>query len=164
LFDDLGPLAPAYRAVDWAATSLGPVSAWSDTLVSTVSIMLNTHFPVSLMWGPELVMVYNDAFVQLIGDKHPSALGTPAREVFPEAWHVIGPMLGSALAGQASWVEDNHIPLHRRGFLEECYFTFSYSPVSNREKVVEGVIDVATETTPHVVSTRRLKLLSALTE
>ncbi len=164
LFDDLGPLEPAYRAVDWAATALGPVSAWSDTLVSTVSIMLHTHFPVTLMWGPELVLVYNDAYVQLIGDKHPSALGRPAREVFPEAWDVIGPMLESALAGRASWVEDTHIPLHRRGFLEECYFTFSYSPVSNREQVVEGVIDIATETTPHVVSARRLQLLSALTE
>jgi serine phosphatase RsbU (regulator of sigma subunit) len=164
MFDDLGPLEPAYRSVDWAATPLGPVSTWSDTLVSTVSIMLHTHFPVTLLWGPELVLVYNAAYVQLIGDKHPNALGRPAREVFPEAWDTIGPLLEKALAGQASWVEDAYIPLHRRGFLEECYFTFSYSPVSNRERGVEGVIDIATETTPHLVSARRLQLLSALNE
>lgn len=162
LFDDLGPLEADYRAVNWAATPLGPVSGWSDTLVSTVSIMLHTHFPVTLLWGPELVLVYNAAYVPMIGDKHPGALGRPAREVFPEAWDVIGPMLHGALDGRASWVEDAPIPLHRHGFLEDCFFTFSYSPVTNRDRVVEGVIDIASETTSRVITGRRLQLLTTL--
>ncbi len=164
VFDDLGPLGPAYEAVDWARTPLGPVPGWSDTLVSTVGLLIHSHFPITLMWGPEFVLVYNAAYVELIGDKHPAALGRPAREVFPEVWDVIGPMLESAASGKATWVQDAHIPLHRRGFLEECYFTFSYSPVSNRHQLVEGVIDIATETTAAVLSARRFQLLSELTD
>ncbi len=164
VFDDLGHLGPAYEAVDWAHTPLGPVSSWSDTLVSTVGLMMHSQFPVTLLWGPEFALIYNAAYVELIGDKHPTALGRPAREVFPEVWDVIGPMLQTAASGKATWVEDAHIPLYRRGFLEECYFTFSYSPVANRHKVVEGVIDIATETTATVLSARRFRLLTELTD
>jgi serine phosphatase RsbU (regulator of sigma subunit) len=162
LFGDLGPLGPTYGAVDWSQTSLGPVAEWSDTLVNAVGLMLNTHFPVTLLWGPDYVLIYNDAYAPMIGEKHPAALGRPAREVFPEAWDVIGPLLDSAQRGKAIWVEDAHIPLHRRGFLEECYFTFSYSPVPNPCGVIEGVIDIATETTSTVRSGRRIELLTAL--
>ena len=120
-------MAPAYEAVDWAATPLGPVSGWSATLLSTVDLMMHTPFPVSLLWGPELRMVYNEAFIALIGDKHPAALGRPVHEVAPESFHVVGPMLQSVLAGEpAILVRDVLVPLHRRGFLEECHFTFSY--------------------------------------
>lgn len=164
LFDDLGPLGPAYDAVDWSQTSLGPVSGWSDTLVNAIGLMLHTHFPVTLLWGPDLVLIYNAAYVPMIGEKHPAALGRPALEVFPEAWDVIGPWLESARTGKAIWVENAHIPLHRRGFLEECHFTFSYSPVPNPDRVIEGVIDIATETTAQVLSGRRLEMLTALTE
>ena len=164
-FDDLGTLGSAYETVDWAATPLGPVASWSEALVATVDLMAQTRFPVTLMWGPELVLVYNEAFVPLIADKHPGALGTPARDVFPEAWPLIGPMLHGVLDGNdATWVEDEYVPLHRRGFLEECYFTFSYSPVRGRGNRVEGVMDIAAETTEEVLSRRRLQLLSRLNE
>jgi len=123
-----------------------------------------TRFPVTLFWGPEFALVYNEAYVPLIGDKHPSALGAPARQVFPEVWDLIGPMMRSARAGAPTWVEDEHVPLRRRGFLEECYFTFSYSPVRNEHGDVEGVMDIAAETTEQVISRRRLQLLTAVTE
>ena len=164
VLEDLGPLGPAYEAVDWSRTPLGPASGWSDTLVSTVGLMIHSHFPITLLWGPEYVLIYNAAYVQLIGDKHPEALGRPAREIFPEVWETIGPMLETARSGTATWVEDAYIPLHRRGFLEECYFTFSYSPVANRHKEVEGIIDITPETTGRVLAARRLSLLTALTD
>ena len=165
LFDADSPLAAAYREVRWEETPLGPVQGWSDALRGAVDLMLNTRFPVTLMWGRELTLVYNDAYVRLIGDKHPSALGRPAAKVFPEVWDLIGPMLESVLEGEgATWVEDEYVPLHRRGFLEECYFTFSYSPVRGTDGRIEGVMDVAAETTEEVVSRRRLRLLSELTE
>lgn len=155
-------LAAAYAAVDWAAGPLGEPDGWSPTLWSTVETVLATRFAVSLMWGPERVLVYNDAYVPMIGEKHPSALGRPAAEVFPEVWETIGPMLDTAASGTATWAQDAYIPLVRQGFLEECYFTFSYSAVRGPTGEVEGVIDIAAESTQQVVSRRRLELLSRL--
>jgi stage II sporulation SpoE-like protein len=108
-------------------------------------------------------MIYNEAFVPLIADKHPSALGAPAREVFPEAWDTIGPMMEGVRRGHgATWVEDAAIPLRRHGRLEECYFTFSYSAVRDGDGPIEGVLDIATETTREVLDRRRLSLLARL--
>jgi serine phosphatase RsbU (regulator of sigma subunit) len=158
-----GSLAGDYAAVDWAATPLGPAPAWSPALRGAVDLMLATRFPVTLFWGPEFTMVYNEAYVSLIGDKHPAALGAPAREVFPEAWAHIGPMMERVRAGGTpSWVQDDRVPLQRNGRLEECYFTFSYSPVFGPGDVVEGVMDIAIETTRDVVGRRRLALLRRL--
>jgi serine phosphatase RsbU (regulator of sigma subunit) len=164
-FEAAGPLRAAYDAVDWATTSLGPADTWGPTLRSTLDVMLHTRFPMTLFWGPEFVLIYNDAYAELIADKHPAALGTPAAEVFPEAWDTIGPMMQEAFSGTGTaWIEDASVPLHRRGFLEECYFTFSYSPVRGADGRVEGVLDIAAETTPHVLSARRQILLGHLLE
>ena len=155
-----GDLRRAYQEVDWAATPVGPAALWSPALRSALDLALNTRFPVTLFWGPEFVLVYNEAFVELIGDKHPAALGRPARVVFPEAWDTIGPMMHAVLAGNgATWVEDERVPLWRSGRLEECWFTFSYSPVRGEDGVIEGVLDIATETTRQVLALRRLELL-----
>jgi hypothetical protein len=165
LFAAAGPIQPAYEAVEWEATPLGPVDGWSPVLRSAVDLILNTAFPATLLWGGDFVMVYNAAFVELIGDKHPSALGRAARDVFPEAWDIIGPLMAVVLAGEgAVYVEDQPLPLERHGRLEETYFTFSYSPVRDRHGRIEGVLDIAMETTDQVVDHRRLEMLSALRE
>lgn len=154
-----------YDAVDWSATALGPIERWTPTLRGAADLMLNTRFPVTLLWGPDFTLVYNEAYVDLIGDKHPAALGRPAREVFPEVWDLIGPMLQGVVDRRtASWVENEHVPLYRRGFLEECYFTFSYSPVLDPDGAVAGIMDIATETTEQVLLRRRAQLLQELTE
>jgi serine phosphatase RsbU (regulator of sigma subunit) len=157
-------LAEAYAERDWAASPLGPVEQWSSTLRNTVDMMLGTRFPVTLFWGPEFTLVYNEAYAPLIGDKHPAALGAPACEVFPEVWGLIGPMMASARSGAPTWVQDEYVPLRRRGFVEECYFTFSYSPVRNGHGQVEGVMDIAAETTEQVISRRRLQLLREVSD
>ena len=123
-----------------------------------------TRFPVTLFWGAEFALVYNEAYVPLIGEKHPGALGTPAREVFPEVWDLIGPMMAPPGAGAPTWVQDEAGAAAQAGFLEECYFTFSYSPVRNQLGEVEGVMDIATDTTGQVISRRRLQLLTAVAE
>ncbi|WP_127480740.1 SpoIIE family protein phosphatase [Nocardioides pantholopis] len=165
LFRAAGSIRRDYDAVDWAASPLGDVASWSPALCNAVDLALSTRFPVTLLWGPEHVLVYNAAYVELIAGKHPGALGRPAREVFPEAWSVIGPMLAAVRAtGEPTWSEDILLPLHRRGFLENCWFTFSYSPVRGPDGEVEGVLDIATETTSRVVLGRRLQLLTRLGE
>lgn len=149
--------------MDWATSPLGAAAAWTPALRNALDLALQTRFPVTLFWGPEFVLVYNEAYVELIGDKHPTALGRPARDVFPEAWNTIGPMMQTVLAGNgATWVEDEKVPLWRNGRLEECWFTFSYSPVRGEDGAVEGVMDIATETTRQVLALRRLELLGRL--
>ena len=162
-FRSAATLRADYERVDWAATPLGPVAGWSPTLLTTVDLMLGNRFPVTLLWGPELVLVYNQAYVELIADKHPVALGSRAKDIFPEAWDTIGPMLHGVLEGSdATWSEDVRLPLDRYGFLEECYFSFSYSAVRDPQANIVGVIDISTETTASVVVGRRLQLLSRL--
>lgn len=165
LFEAAGTLRSAYRGVDWASTSLGAVSGWSRTLRAAVDVTLHTRFPVTLFWGPEFVMIYNEAYVELIGHKHPAALGAPAARVFPEIWDVIGPMLASVRSTRrATWTRDMRLLMDRHGYPEECYFTFSYSAARGTGDQVEGVIDIATETTAQVLSERRLILLVGLSD
>jgi len=164
-FDAAGTLRPAYGCVDWAAGPLGPVSAWSPTLLAAVDVLLQTRSAGTLMWGPEFVLIYNEAYVDMIGDKHPAALGAPAREVFAEIWGEIGPMLQAVWAGRgATWTEDMKLLMDRHGFREETYFTFSYSAVRGPDGAIEGVIDLASETTRQVIGRRRLELLGRLTD
>lgn len=165
LFRHAGALAQDYADLDWSATPLGPPASWSTTLRNTVALMLRTRFPVTLLWGPEYVLVYNEAYVELIGDKHPRALGARCVDVFDEAWAQIGPMLdGVREDGVPSFVTDIGLPLVRRGFLEECYFTFSYSPVAGSDGTVEGIMDISIETTAPVITQRRLSLLARLSD
>src|SRR5512135_2900465 len=160
-----GEMGALMRARDWSSTPLGPVSGWPQSLRTIVSTCLHSRFPILVWWGRELVMLYNDAYVTLIGAKHPEALGTPGRDVFPEIWEIIGPMLGGVLArGEATWSEDQLLLLERHGYAEECYFTFSYSPIRDESGDVGGVFTAVTETTERVIGERRLATLRALAE
>jgi len=125
-----GAMGALMREMDWARTALGPAEAWPQSLKTSVSICLDSGFPVLLWWGPELVMLYNDAYRPMLGDKHPQSMGQAGSECWPEIWGTIGPMLHDVLErGKTSYHEDLMLPLHRRGFAEECYFTFTYSPI-----------------------------------
>ncbi len=164
-FEPAGTLRDAYQRVDWAATALGPVASWSPALLAAVDLTLHTRAPVTLFWGPEHILVYNEAYVPMIGNKHPGALGAPAAKVFAEIWPTIGPMLESVYAGRgATWVEDLRLLMNRRGFLEETYFTFSYSAVQDAGGRIAGVIDITSETTAQVLGRRRLALLGRLND
>jgi len=94
---DGGTTGALMRALDWSATPLGPTSAWPQSLRTSVSTCLNCSFPIAIWWGPQLVMLYNDAYAAIVGGKHPRALGSPGREVWPEIWDTIGPMLGRVI-------------------------------------------------------------------
>src|SRR5512146_554131 len=91
--EQLPPLAELIRARDWADTPVGPAEGWSASLRTALSICLESRFPILIWWGPEFVMLYNDAYAPLIGSKHPAALGQRGADCFPEIWEIIGPML-----------------------------------------------------------------------
>ena len=149
--------------IDSAREEPGTRPTWRSPSSAGPSSSAASRFPITLLWGEQNVLVYNEAYVELIGDKHPAALGRPAAEVFPEAWPVIGPMMDRVReTGEASHVEDEYLPLVRFGYLEECYFTFSYSAVYGADGSVEGLIDISTETTDRILAGRRLRLLTDL--
>ncbi|EWT01244.1 hypothetical protein N865_05535 [Intrasporangium oryzae NRRL B-24470] len=158
---DLGRL---FAATDWGATPLGPIDSWPSSLRTAAGLCLASRFPIFLWWGPELVMVYNDAYRPMLGEtKHPQALGRPGREVWPEIWDVIGPMLDGVMAGGgATWSDDQLLFIDRNGLIEEAYFTFSYSPIHEDDGLVGGVFCAVTETTSRVLTERRSRTKAAL--
>lgn len=159
-----GEMAELIRTVDWSQTPLGPAESWPQSLRTSLSICLHSHFPILLWWGPELVMLYNDAYRPMLGaSKHPAAMGQPGQQCWAEIWHIIGPMLAGVLQeGKATWSENQMLPLDRNGYVEECYFTFSYSPISDESGGIGGVFCAVTETSQQVIATRRLVILNAL--
>ena len=159
-----GEMGALMRGLDWARTPLGPVDGWPQSLRTVASVCLSSRFPMLLLWGPELVMLYNDAYRPILGtSKHPAAMGQRGRQCWPEIWDLIGPMLEGVLAtGQATWSDDQLLLLDRNGYVEECYFTFSYSPIRDETGGVGGVFTAVTETTGRVLGERRLRTLREL--
>lgn len=151
-------------AFDWAATSLGAPPSWPIGLRTAVATCLTTRFPMLVVWGNDLVMIYNDGYRPMLGsEKHPQALGSTAKAVWPEIWDVIGPMLAGVLGtGIPTWVEHQQLLLERNGFPEECYFTYSYSPLFDDQGTISGVLAIAAETTDEVIARRRIACVTSL--
>jgi PAS domain S-box-containing protein len=162
LFPGGGHMSELVASLDWSNT-LGEFSRWHQSLRTSVSICLASRFPIVMYWGPEFVVLYNDAYSEILGRKHPWALGRRAREVWAEIWDVIGPMLNGVIAtGQATLSDDLLLFLERDGYPEECYFSFSFSPVHIEAGVVGGVFCAVKETTKQVIGDRRLRTLRDL--
>jgi PAS domain S-box-containing protein len=153
-----------FRTTDWSATPLGPTASWSPDLVSAVNMALASRFPMLICWGDDLLKLYNDAYRAILGsEKHPDALGRPVADVWPEVWHVIGPRFEEVLrTREPSWDEDQLLVVDRNGFVEEAYFTWSYSVMTGADGEVVGILDVATETTGKVLAERRARVVAAL--
>jgi len=150
-----GEMAARVRDFDWTQTSLGPIAEWSPTLRIVVDMMLSSHFPKCLCWGPDLISLYNDAYRPILGAK-PEALGRPFGEVWSEAWDEIAPIVGRALAGEATFIEDYELAINRFGRPEQAYFTFCYSPVRDENGIVVGMLDTVVETTGKVRADQQL--------
>jgi PAS domain S-box-containing protein len=151
------------RSIDWSSTAVGPVRSWPQSLRTALSILLETGFPMYIAWGPEFTQFYNDGYRPILGStKHPAAMGRSTRQTFAEIWHIIGPMFQGVMEGTATTVVDFLLPLDRHGFVEECYFIFSYSPIREEGGAVGGVLVTVTETTERILGARRLKTLQDL--
>ncbi|MBK6263910.1 PAS domain S-box protein [Marivirga sp. S37H4] len=155
-----GEMGELIRRFNWSGTSLGPPGQWPQSLRLTLSIILSSKFPMLLWWGDDLVQFYNDAYRESLGDngKHPKALGQKAKDCWPETWHIIYPLINKGLTrAEATWGEDQLIPIYRNGKIEDVYWTYSYSPVFGETGNVEGVLMVCTETTKKVLSRKLLE-------
>ncbi len=159
-----GDMGRRIREYDWTSTPLGPVNTWSPGLQSALSICLHSNFPIAIYWGEDLVLLYNDAWSPIPGNKHPWALGKPAIEVWPEIWSDIQPQFEKAFSGTPGGSNDALLPMQRNGYTEECYFDFTFTPILGTNARVEGVFNAVIETTHRVVHNRRTTFLQKLTE
>jgi hypothetical protein len=158
-----GDLRARVAAFDWAKTNLGPMRDWSSSLRWAVDLVLASGFPMSVRWGSDLIMIYNDAYGLLLGDWHPDALGKPLRDIWPEIYRELGPMNEAILLGERGqfFAHDHLWQINRYGAPEDAYFTISYSPIpdASAPNGIGGVLATAFETTERVHHEERLREL-----
>jgi signal transduction histidine kinase len=145
---------------NWAETSLGSPDQWSQSLLTTISILLKSKFPMFLWWGPDLIQFYNDAYRPSLGmnGKHPRALGQKGKDCWKEVWPVIHPLIQQVMVdGESTWSENLLIPILRNNKLEDVYWTFSHSPVIDESGKPAGVLVVCNETTESVKNYRSVQ-------
>ena len=151
-----GDMGARIRAYDWPGTALGAPAQWPPALKTLVSLMLASKQPMFMAWGAEQTWLYNDAFVPILGAKHPAALGRPAlAEVWSEAREVLTPLFDRVFAGEPVHMDDFAIMLDRHGRLEEAHFAFSYTPARDEAGVVCGLFGACIETTDRILASRR---------
>ncbi len=148
-----GEMGQRTREYDWSTTVIGSFDNWSQSLRTTVGIILRSDFPMFLWWGDNLIQFYNDAYRRSLGEngKHPRALGQKGKDCWPEAWHIIYPLIHQVgTTGESFFIDDKMVPIFRNGKIEEVYWTFSYSTVIDDNGKIEGVLVVCNETTKKV--------------
>lgn len=145
-----GAMADAIGRKDWSSTSLGPIEAWPRALLAVVQMMLSSQQPMCLFWGPDLRMLYNDAYRPMLGQREATALGQPFQETWAEVWDDLLPITISALSGVSQRLEEMPLLITRNGFAEQTYWTFTYSPLRDDQGRVAGLINVTTDVTDQV--------------
>jgi signal transduction histidine kinase len=147
----LGGMAGRVRDKDWSTTPLGAMAQWPASLRIAVGSVLDSPLPMSLLWGPQLIQVYNDAYLLILGKRHPASLGQPTRECWPELWAFHEPIYRQVQdSGEHVRSEDQEYAIEPSGLPESGYFTITYTPARDESGEVSGVTVVASETTQRV--------------
>lgn len=154
-------MAKRHRAFDWSSTSLGPPNGWREHLRALVRIMLDSNQPMFIVWGEERTLLYNDTYAELLGNKHPQALGQDFLKVWQEIRDDLEPIVNRAYRGEPVQMNDIELWMLRRGYLEETHFQFFYAPVRGDEGIVFGFMAACTEITGQVMAERRLAMSEA---
>lgn len=166
IFPDGGQMGALLRSFDWSKNPLGAPESWSATLQSTTRMLLANCFPMLLWWGPDFLQLYNDAYIPVLGLKHPhAALGRPFRECWSEVFPILGPLAQTPFeGGPATWMEDIPLEVNRFGYREETHFTIGYSAVPDPTALtgIGGVLATVHEITQKVVAERRLAAIREL--
>lgn len=151
------------REYDWSNTPLGPIQQWPQNLRTCIRIMLASRQPIWIGWGKELIKLYNDPYRAIVGGMHPRALGSPASVVWKAIWSEIGPMLRQVMEkDEGTYSESQLLIMHRNGYPEETYYTFSYTPIPGDDGTTAGMICANTDDTDRIISERQLKTLTQL--
>ncbi len=156
-----GETGALIREHDWSTSTLGPPDSWPQSLRSVVGLLLNSKFPMFVAWGDDLGFLYNDAYIPVLGAKHPNAMGARFYDIWQEIWPDISPLIDAAMEGEAIYRHDLPLIMSRKGFDEQTWFTFSYSPVRDEQGDVAGMFCACTETTERMLMERRLRASEA---
>jgi signal transduction histidine kinase len=146
----VGAMAKQIDAFEWPRSALGSQEGWPSSLKTICALMLDSRFPMFVAWGEGLTFLYNDAYAEILGTKHPAALGASFHDVWHEIWGDISPLVDRAMSGEANWIEDLPLKITRHGFVEEAWFTFSYSPARDDTGAIAGMFCAVTETTSKI--------------
>lgn len=150
-------MATAIGQFAWERTPLGARSDWPVSLRTVVDLMLGSRFAMCMTWGPERTFLYNDAYASFLDARHPTALGRPIEEVWPDVWADISPLIDRAMAGETVAIEDMHLVMTRKGYEEDTWWSFSYSPLRDDDGEIAGFLDVAIDTTQKFVDARLIE-------
>ena len=152
-----GPVGALLRQHPWSANPLGAPQTWPVALQTLMQIMLASNQPMFIVWGPQQVYLYNDVYPQILGGKHPAALGANFLDAWPEIRSDIAPLVARAFSGEPVQVNDMQFTLHRNGYAEETYFSFFYSPVADDDGRICGIFCAVTERTREILALRELR-------
>ena len=152
-----GQVGELMRSHDWSTSPLGPPGTWPPSLRTIVDLILQSRFPMFIAWGADLGFLYNDAYAEILGAKHPAALGRRFHDIWSEIWADISPLIDAAMNGQATYKEDLPLVMNRKGYQEQTWFTFSYSPVRDDTGSIAGMFCAVSETTEKVMAERALR-------
>ncbi|WP_053076575.1 ATP-binding protein [Caenimonas sp. SL110] len=139
--------------IDWTTTPVGAMDTWPQSLRIALGICLSSRFPMFVWWGPERINFYNDAYIPILGKRHPAAFGKPAHETWADIWDVVGPQSDLVLReGGATWNERVLLVMERNGYVENTWFTWSYSPIFDESGHIGGMFCACTEETARVAA------------
>ena len=164
VFAGTGEVARLARGLDWGATALGVVSEWPSALRTTLRLALKAPLAMCLLWGPDHVQLYNDAYRVIMGNKHPTGLGQANRECWPEVWHLNEGVYARVRAGEPVEVREALYPISRHGAPEDAWFDLFFVPVEDEAGAVPGILCTVVERTAEVLAARRLRVLNELTD
>lgn len=160
-----GEMGDRIRAFDWARTPLGPPENWPVSLRVSLGLCLQSSFPTAIYWGPELVLLYNDAWSSIPGPRHPGALGRPGAQVWADIWDVIAPQMAHVSESRVGFSTfEQYLPMQRHGELEETYWDYSLTPIIGEDGRVAGVFNQGRDVTHRVLQSRRDRFLASLDE
>ena len=148
-------MAELIRSKDWSTSLIGVHETWNATLRTTVDMLVACQFPMVLLWGKELVQIYNDGYRAVMGVKHPQGMGQATQECWPEVWEFNRPVYERVWQGESLTFEDQLFSITRHGFLEDAYFTLCYSPVRDETNSIVGILVTVFETTALIEATRK---------
>ena len=150
LFQEPGEISARCRKLDWSQTGLGSLAQWPQSLRTATQMVLASPFPNIVLWGADLIQIYNDEYRFLMGSKHPAGLGQPTQQCWPEVWHINQPIYQRVWAGESVSFEDALYPITRSGQLEDAWFTLAYSPVRDESGQIGGILVTVFETTSRI--------------
>jgi PAS domain S-box-containing protein len=151
-------MAELIRSHDWSSTALGPIESWSESLLCSINLMLSCAFPSLVFWSSEMVQLYNDAFIPLLAERHPSGLGQTAEQCWSDAWQIVGPNLKRVMDDRETvYYEDMVVPIIRDGRLQDIRWTYSYSPIFGRGGDVLGILVICQDITRQVSALQDLR-------